>query len=73
MKTTLLLCVSLFMFMLFPAFQMPGHLTQAKTVQPAIPSNFEIGRGLKEALAQGTAKSAQQLSAVNGFFWQCSS
>lgn len=33
-----------------------------------IPSNLEIGNALKQALQQGTAKSADQLSAVNGFF-----
>jgi len=33
-----------------------------------VPSSLEIGNGLKEALQQGTAKSADQLSAVNGFF-----
>lgn len=38
-----------------------------KTVQD-IPSLLEMGGGLKEALQQGTAKSADKLSAVNGFF-----
>jgi hypothetical protein len=33
-----------------------------------IPTNLEIGTALKEALQQGTTKSAEQLSAVNGFF-----
>src|SRR6201996_9742595 len=33
-----------------------------------IPTNLEIGNALKEALQQGTGKSADQLSAVNGFF-----
>jgi hypothetical protein len=33
-----------------------------------IPSNLEIGTALKEALQQGTTKSTNQLSAVNGFF-----
>ena len=32
------------------------------------PSPFEIGSALKQALQQGTAKSADKLSAVNGFF-----
>ncbi|MFI5161157.1 MAG: DUF4197 domain-containing protein [Sphingobacteriales bacterium] len=32
------------------------------------PSPLEIGSALKQALQQGTAKSADQLSAVNGFF-----
>ncbi len=33
-----------------------------------VPSNLEIGNALKQALQQGTAKSSDQLSAVNGFF-----
>jgi len=33
-----------------------------------IPSNLEIGTALKQALEQGTTKSAEQLSAVDGFF-----
>jgi hypothetical protein len=33
-----------------------------------IPSSLEIGTALKQALQQGTIKSADQLSAVNGFF-----
>lgn len=33
-----------------------------------IPSNLEIGNALKQALQQGTVKSATKLSAVNGFF-----
>src|SRR5882762_532971 len=33
-----------------------------------IPSSFEIGTALKQALEQGTTKSADQLSAVDGFF-----
>ena len=32
------------------------------------PSSLEIGSALKEALQQGTAKSSDKLSAVNGFF-----
>jgi hypothetical protein len=33
-----------------------------------IPSSFEIGTALKQALQQGTTKSAAQLSAVDGYF-----
>jgi hypothetical protein len=32
------------------------------------PSTFEIGSALKQALQQGTAKSADKLSTLNGFF-----
>jgi hypothetical protein len=34
----------------------------------AIPSTLEIGTALKQALEQGTTKSSDQLSAVNGYF-----
>jgi hypothetical protein len=34
----------------------------------SIPSSLEIGTALKQALEQGTIKSADQLSVVNGFF-----
>jgi len=37
-----------------------------------IPSNLEIGNALKQALEQGTLKSATQLSAVDGFFGNAS-
>jgi hypothetical protein len=37
-----------------------------------IPSNLEIGTALKQALEQGTTKSTNQLSAVNGFFGNAS-
>jgi ribosomal protein L30/L7E len=33
-----------------------------------IPSNLDIGNALKQALQQGTGKSTDQLSAVDGFF-----
>lgn len=33
-----------------------------------IPSDLEIGTALKQALQQGTGKSSDQLSAVNGYF-----
>src|ERR1700761_6353682 len=38
------------------------------TTPQSIPSLLEMGGGLKEALQQGTAKSSDKLSAVNGFF-----
>ena len=38
------------------------------TIAQIIPSNLEIGTALKQALEQGTIKSATQLSAVDGFF-----
>lgn len=39
-----------------------------KTSASGTPSSFEIGTALKQALEQGTAKSSDQLSALNGFF-----
>jgi hypothetical protein len=38
------------------------------TYAQKIPSTLDMGNALKEALQQGTIKSADQLSAVNGFF-----
>ncbi|MDB5017782.1 MAG: hypothetical protein JWQ84_2614 [Mucilaginibacter sp.] len=43
------------------------HKTKANAAQ-LIPSNLEIGNALKQALQQGTVKSSDQLSALNGFF-----
>ncbi|HWZ04534.1 MAG TPA: DUF4197 domain-containing protein [Mucilaginibacter sp.] len=40
--------------------------------QLPLPSTFEMGKGLKQALLQGTSKSADQLSALNGFFGNAS-
>ena len=64
-------------FLLFPLLLIGFTLTSFDYYKPApvtniypqlIPSNLEIGTALKQALQQGTAKSADQLSAVNGFF-----
>lgn len=43
----------------------------AKNIAPhpqIVPSTLDMGNALKEALQQGTKKSADRLSAVNGFF-----
>ncbi|OKS88575.1 DUF4197 domain-containing protein [Mucilaginibacter polytrichastri] len=45
----------------------PHHYTATVKGLP-IPSNAEIISGLKQALQQGTVKSSDQLSALNGFF-----
>jgi hypothetical protein len=66
MKTSLLLIPSLVMFIMLSSFSAVDPVS--KPVQPGIPSSFEIGNGLKEALQQGTSKSSDQLSALNGFF-----
>ncbi len=66
MKTSLLLIPSLVIFITLSSFNAVNPVPKA--VQPGIPSSFEIANGLKEALQQGTSKSSDQLSAVNGFF-----
>ena len=61
MKRILTLLPVLFLFI---------ALTSFDTIPPKqiIPSNLEIGNALKQALQQATTKSANQLSAVDGFF-----
>lgn len=49
------------------ALVLPTGKAQAQ-ISKLIPSNTEIGTALKQALEQGTNKSTDQLSAVNGFF-----
>lgn len=58
--------VSLLVFLFFVAVL---HTDKARAqASKLIPSNLEIGTALKQALEQGTGKSTDQLSAVNGFF-----
>jgi hypothetical protein len=57
MKRSLLLLLVLLTVSIKPVFAQIG-----------IPTSVEIGTALKQALEQGTSKSADQLSAVNGFF-----
>lgn len=45
----------------------PSHNVVTATGLP-LPTNAEIVSGLKQALEQGTTKSATQLSALNGYF-----
>lgn len=66
MKTLLLLVPALFF-----SFTFSGNTETRTTLekyQLQLPSTSEIGKGLKGALLQGASKSADQLSAVNGFF-----
>lgn len=49
-----------------PAQILKNILSSAKS--SGTPTNLEIGTALKQALEQGTGKSSDQLSAVNGFF-----
>jgi hypothetical protein len=63
-------------FLLIPCFTLfimfSGFKTADREIKPApvqiIPSDAEIGTALKQALQKGTSKSADQLSAINGFF-----
>lgn len=55
------------LLVLFFAVLLHGGNAQAQ-ISKLIPSNTEIGTALKQALEQGTGKSTDQLSAVNGFF-----
>lgn len=54
------------LFALLLAILLQAGRTQAQ-ISKLIPSNTEIGTALKQALEQGTGKSSDQLSAVNGF------
>ena len=68
MKTTLLIAPLLILTTL-SSFNKPSRITPVTiTVQPGIPSTFDIDGGLRQALVLGTSKSSDQLSAVNGFF-----
>src|SRR3569623_1360902 len=64
-------------FILLPLLIVGIRLSSYDTYKPTpktdlypqiYPSNLEIGNALKQALQQGTAKSSDQLSALNGFF-----
>jgi Protein of unknown function (DUF4197) len=70
MKKYLLLIPTLVVAITLSSFSPLNNTNKLNTpvVQPLIPSAEEIGNGLKQALQQGTAKSAGQLSAVDGFF-----
>ena len=61
MKRLLLLFPLLLLVIISSGFDTPPP-------RQIIPSNLEIGTALKQALEQGTTKSAAQLSAVDGFF-----
>jgi hypothetical protein len=68
MKSTLLLIPSLIIFITLSSYSPANNLRDTNALQPLIPSDAEIGSGLKQALQQGISKSADQLSAVDGFF-----
>jgi len=67
--------------LLFPLLCIAFSLSSFDSYKPAnkinaypqiVPSNLEIGNALKEALQQGTGKSADRLGSQR-FFWQCGS
>src|ERR1700680_4038842 len=64
-----LLASSLLLFLTMSGFESSHSILKTKEkTQPDDPSITEIGKGLKDALLQGTSKSTDQLSAVDGFF-----
>jgi hypothetical protein len=69
MRSKILVISSLLVFITLTSCDTLNQTAQA-AAQPAqtIPTNLEIGNGLKQALEIGTGKSADQLSALNGFF-----
>lgn len=70
MKTTLLLIPSLVISLSLCSYSpVNNYHTEFRTIKSVQdPSPFEIAGALKQALQQGTAKSSDQLSAVDGFF-----
>jgi hypothetical protein len=68
MKKVYLLLPLLLAGFTLTSFDIYKPLNTAIDYPQIVPSNLEIGNALKEALQQGTSKSADQLSAVNGFF-----
>jgi hypothetical protein len=68
MKRTFLLLPLLCIGFSLSSFENYKPVTAISNYPQIVPSNLEIGNALKEALQQGTGKSADQLSAVNGFF-----
>lgn len=68
MKKVLFLIPCLFIALTLSSFDSINPVLKPVTAQPGIPSSLEIGNGLKQALLQGTGKSTNMLSAVNGYF-----
>lgn len=68
MKKALLLFPLVLIGFTLSSFENYKPVSSVNEYPQIIPSNLEIGKALKQALQQGTAKSADQLSAVNGFF-----
>jgi hypothetical protein len=67
MKKALLLIPALIISFALSSYA-PVHSAEANTIQLGIPSSLDMGNALKQALQKGTAKSSDQLSAVDGYF-----
>ncbi len=72
MKRAFLLTPLLLLSITLSSFDSPSAPSKTRTLPQDAPSAFEIGGALKQALQQGTAKSADKLSALNGFFGNAS-
>ena len=68
MKKALLIIPVLTLSFILSSYNAPVNPAPANTVQLPIPSSLDMGKALKQALQQGTAKSSDQLSALNGYF-----
>jgi hypothetical protein len=67
MKNAFLIIPALILSLTLSSYNSPVPV-KANPVQISIPSSLDMGNALKQALQQGTAKSSDQLSAVNGYF-----
>ena len=68
MKKALVIIPVLTLSFILSSYNRPVNSTPANIVQLPIPSSLDMGKALKQALQQGTAKSSDQLSALNGYF-----
>ncbi|SHN25926.1 DUF4197 domain-containing protein [Mucilaginibacter sp. OK098] len=67
MKNVFLIIPALVLSLTLSSYNSPVPV-KANPIQISIPSSLDMGNALKQALQQGTAKSSDQLSAVNGYF-----
>ena len=68
MKKALVIIPVLTLSFILSSYNTPVKPTPATTFQLPIPSSLDMGKALKQALQQGTTKSSDQLSALNGYF-----
>jgi hypothetical protein len=68
MKNLSIIIPAIILFIGLSGFSPVTNHEYINKIQPGIPSSLDIGKALVEALRQGTAKSSDQLSAVNGYF-----